>query len=178
MDPFTERKYLVFDTQLQELLSVCRRCTGENEIVKKEKGTCVEVDCKCKNIDCKHEYFWRSQPHSKQLALGNLVLAAAAFFTACSPTRLINVFNHCNIAIFTKRTYNHIQKAYLVPAVRNVWQRKQERLMAARRHKKVKLAGDGRCDSPGHCAKFGSYTLMDADTAEVLHTELVQVHIN
>ena len=23
------------------------------------------------------------------------------------------------------------------------------------------LGGDGRCDSPGHCAKYGKYTLME-----------------
>ena len=33
------------------------------------------------------------------------------------------------------------------------------------------VSGDGRCDSPGKCAKFCSYTLMDASTNTILHTE-------
>ena len=37
------------------------------------------------------------------------------------------------------------------------------------------LAGDGRCDSPGHCAKYGSYSLMEQRFDKVLRTELVQV---
>ena len=37
------------------------------------------------------------------------------------------------------------------------------------------LAGDGRCDSPGHCTKYGSYSLMEQHLNKVLHTELVQV---
>ena len=35
------------------------------------------------------------------------------------------------------------------------------------------LCGDGRCDSPGASAKFCSYTLMDAETNKILHTETV-----
>lgn len=41
----------------------------------------------------------------------------------------------------------------------------------------VRLAGDGRCDSPGHCALYGTYTLMDAENAKVLCFSLVKVRI-
>ena len=37
--------------------------------------------------------------------------------------------------------------------------------------KDVVVSGDGRCDSPGKCAKFCTYTLMDASTNTILHTE-------
>ena len=37
------------------------------------------------------------------------------------------------------------------------------------------LAGDGRCDSPGYSAKFGSYTLLEQQTNRVLDFEVVQV---
>lgn len=39
----------------------------------------------------------------------------------------------------------------------------------------VKLNGDGRCDSPGHNAKYGTYTFMDSDTCKVAIFNLVQV---
>jgi solute carrier family 8 (sodium/calcium exchanger) len=39
----------------------------------------------------------------------------------------------------------------------------------------LQLGGDGRSDSPGHSAKFGSYTLMDLGHNVVLDIELVQV---
>ena len=38
------------------------------------------------------------------------------------------------------------------------------------------VPGDGRCDSPGHCAKCGSYTFMEQRCNKVLHFELVQVN--
>ena len=39
----------------------------------------------------------------------------------------------------------------------------------------LSLGGDGRSDSPGHSAKFGSYTLMDLEHNTILDVELVQV---
>lgn len=175
-DPFKERKYIVFESQLHTLLSKCQRCSQPCQVIKKgECGTSVEFSCECNHDTCGHKFTWRSQPYSQKLPLGNLVMAAAAFFTACSPSRLINALKQADIACFSLQTYNSIQTSYLVPAVRNMWQRCQQRLFEARRGKSVKLAGDGRCDSPGHCAKYGSYTLMDAETAEVLHSELIQV---
>lgn len=39
------------------------------------------------------------------------------------------------------------------------------------------LCGDGRADSPGYSAKYGSYTFMDGDTKKILHLELIQVLI-
>lgn len=40
-------------------------------------------------------------------------------------------------------------------------------------NKDVVVSGDGRCDSPGKCAKFCTYTLMDASTNVILHAETV-----
>ncbi len=32
----------------------------------------------------------------------------------------------------------------------------------------LSLGGDGRSDSPGHCAKYGAYTLMDLEHNVIL----------
>ena len=37
------------------------------------------------------------------------------------------------------------------------------------------LAGDGRADSPGHSAKYGTYTMMNVDTDKIADFEVVQV---
>ena len=39
----------------------------------------------------------------------------------------------------------------------------------------LSLGGDGCSDSPGHSAKFGSYTLMDLENNTIFDVELVQV---
>ena len=87
-------------------------------------------------------------------------------------------FQAGNSAVFSCTTYFKLQTSYLVLSVKSVssvWQQYHERLFSARRDTPVKLAGDRRCDSPGHTAKYGSYNLMDAETSEVLQVELVQV---
>jgi solute carrier family 8 (sodium/calcium exchanger) len=42
---------------------------------------------------------------------------------------------------------------------------------------KVKLGGDARCCSPGHTAKYGSYSIMNLDNNKVVDVQLVQVNI-
>lgn len=37
------------------------------------------------------------------------------------------------------------------------------------------LAGEGRCDSPGHNAKYGTYSLMEMTTEKIVDFSLVQV---
>jgi len=37
------------------------------------------------------------------------------------------------------------------------------------------LGADGRNDSPGHSAKYGSYTVMESRINKIIHVELVQV---
>lgn len=48
-------------------------------------------------------------------------------------------------------------------------------MVQASRGQKLCLSGDGRADSPGHFADFGTYTLMDVNRNRVFHIELVKV---
>lgn len=41
----------------------------------------------------------------------------------------------------------------------------------------MKVGGDARCCSPGHSAKYGSYSLMDLESGMILAVELIQVNI-
>ena len=38
--------------------------------------------------------------------------------------------------------------------------------------KMITAVGDARCDSPGHCAKYGFYTFMEASTGAIVGTPL------
>ena len=37
------------------------------------------------------------------------------------------------------------------------------------------LSGDGRSDSPGHCAKYGAFTVIEQRVNKVFDVQLVQV---
>lgn len=56
-----------------------------------------------------------------------------------------------------------------------VYEAQQGVLLGEAAGRQVKLAGDGRADSPGYNAKYGTYTLLDVEHTKILHYELVQV---
>ena len=66
------------------------------------------------------------------------------------------------------------QTEYLEPSVLSVWKHKQQQLLSASKLP-LTIGGDGRADSPGHSAKYGSYGIIDLHTNKILHIELVQV---
>ena len=65
----------------------------------------------------------------------------------------------------------------ILQVMRSVYRAAQDKVYVSVKEEggSVKLAGDGRCDSPGHCALFGLYTLMDCSTSKILCTALVKV---
>ena len=81
----------------------------------------------------------------------------------------------CNIRFFEKGTFYYIQKKYLWPVVNNYYIVQQREILQSFRGQPLVLAGDGRCDSPGHNAKYGTYSVMEVTTEKIVHFSLVQV---
>jgi len=82
-----------------------------------------------------------------------------------------------NIAAISKSTYYRNQKAYLHPIVFHTWKSEREGILSqlASMEGQLILSGDGRADSPGHCAKFGTYTLIEETINKVIDVQIVQV---
>ncbi|XP_077485268.1 uncharacterized protein LOC144095385 [Amblyomma americanum] len=108
-------------------------------------------------------------------AAGNVLMSAAMLFAGTSPTSVLRMFNYVNVQVFTPRTFYNYQRGYLLPAIDKIWQQQQEELFRQLEGCTVDLAGDGRCDSPGFCAKFLTYSLHIAQLNKILHFEQVQV---
>ena len=135
-------------------------------------GTLVKVKSVCAQG---HIREWWSGPLVNRMPVGNLCVTAAAYFSGCSTVKAMNFLKSANIGTISQNTFFRIQKHYVVPAISSVWMYAQAKLLKERQNRPVKLAGDGRCCSPGHTAKYGSYTLMDAECGQILCVELVQV---
>ncbi|EEC19110.1 hypothetical protein IscW_ISCW014474, partial [Ixodes scapularis] len=56
-----------------------------------------------------------------------------------------------------------------------VWNKQQTELFKEATGQGLVRTCDGRLDSPGHTAKYGTYTATDSETKEVLRVETVQV---
>jgi len=118
-----------------------------------------------------------SQPSIRDIPAGNILLSAAILFSGATPGKVLRMLNHMQVACISDRTFYRHQSRFLEPAIMTVWEGEQSMLLAEckARDSALSIGGDGRADSPGHSAKYGSYGLIDLDTNKVIHIELVQV---
>lgn len=175
------RKYLVYESALNELLQLCKFCGAA--VVQQERrtvGSMLVCDIQCHNG---HSYIWQSQPLLRNTPAGNLELAAAILYTGGTYTKLAAFAGALNMEFISKTSFNTLQITTLFPVIQEAWLLERER--AALELKQLGpcvLAGDARCDSPGHSAKYGSYTLMaiptssqQSTTNQIVAMNLIQV---
>ena len=62
----------------------------------------------------------------------------------------------------------------MFPVLNTAWAAEKQQVLNGINEGPVNLNGDGRCDSPGHSAKYGTYTMM-SDKGEVITFSLVEV---
>ncbi|KAM7297483.1 uncharacterized protein ISCGN_022634 [Ixodes scapularis] len=170
-NPVKERKFIVCASMLLQLLSVCRECLAPTHTSLKERGTLLHAVTVCVRG---HKTVWESQPRINGKALMNLLLPAAITFSGASPTRVIRLLSSVGVAVLQKSQLFLIQGCLVFPAAAKVWKEEQTTLLTAMRGSKLHLAGDGRADSPGYSAKYGTYTLLETNINKILHFEVIQ----
>ena len=111
---------------------------------------------------------------------GNLDLSASICFSGVSPNDTIRVLKQAGIQTMSNTSYFNYQKKYLHPTVYENWRWQQEvHFDEVRRVTNgiglMVLGGDARCDTPGKCAKFGTYSTMELDLNKVTDIKVVQV---
>lgn len=155
--PQSESKFIVFLSCLMQLFQFCPLCnepaTAE---VSNVVGTCIHVTQKC--LTCSYARVWRSQPYVKKIPAGNLLLSAAILYSGSMISQTLRMLKIFKVQCFSRQTYHKHQKNYLIPVVVKKWQEEQEQLVEKLSNLEggVVLSGDGRSDSPGHSAKYGS----------------------
>ena len=80
-----------------------------------------------------------------------------------------------HLTIIAERSFYSIQANYLFPVVHETWAEHQQDIFARLSGQQLKLAGDGRCHSPGFNAKYCTYTMMSQKNIEIVDFNLVQV---
>ena len=115
------------------------------------KGSQLHLNITCNN-GC--FYSWISQPTFKYMkGQGNVDIVAAVTFAGIP-----------------------VAKQYIAPVIRNAWNQDHiKTINDITQRGKVTLIGDGRCDSPGHSAKYGTYTLMDSNTGKIVDSTVIAV---
>ncbi|XP_048114993.1 uncharacterized protein LOC125304619 [Alosa alosa] len=80
------------------------------------------------------------------------------------------------LQIFQYDTFRRHARNYMEPAIVHKWKMDQQSHFQHQLHLGgvVAVGGDMRADSPGHSAKFGSYTLMNLESNTIMDIQLVQ----
>ena len=150
-----------------QLFQRCHSCGLEVKLETSIRGTWLVVNGVCPDG---HALHWQSQPMVRGMAAGNLLLSAAILLCGLTFTSIANLADVFNLAVFSERYFYKLQKEYLYPVVHTNYTRQQEAVVEYLRGEQLHLSGDGRCDSPGYSAKYGTYSLMDSAT------DLIKTH--
>lgn len=66
------------------------------------------------------------------------------------------------------------QSTLILPVVEETWDEHVKEVHARLQgQNSLLVSGDGRCDSPGSCAKYCMYTLMESSTKQIVHSQTV-----
>ena len=168
-----ERKFIVFESCLMQLFAVCLICRAPCYNLKKVIcGTLLRVHATCING---HKRIWNSQHFLGDMPLGNFLVAASTLFSGCQPAKIYLFFHNLRIPQISERTFNRIQRYYLVPSVFEHWEKERTQLIQDNIADIKVLGGDARMDSPGFTAKYGSYSLMDLSSKKIISVQTIQV---
>ncbi|XP_071834545.1 uncharacterized protein [Apostichopus japonicus] len=161
------------------LFNLCPECQGgiprEDQ---PHQRSLIVINHVCQNYPqpCGFSRKWYSQPFIGNIPAGNILLSASILFSGASPKKVIQVMKGVNVATIAYSSFIVHQRLYLQPAIVNTWERMQLKMVEDLKESEEKLVigGDARNDSPGHTAKYGSYTFLEQNLNKVIHVELVQ----
>lgn len=176
------RKFIVFEESIDKLVSltVCSQCKSpvhKTRTVISGTNILIYIEYLCNH----NEVTWSGQAFigkgNGKIASGNLLLSAATLYSGLTYTRVKKLADLINVAFISESTFYGFQRDILLPVINERWVAERQRLVdeAQVSSEKLTLGGDGRCDSPGFCAKYCTYSFMDSKTEKILDFELVQV---
>ncbi len=170
----SERKVVVYERQLMNLFNVCQLCgmSWANGRISSRSGTLAIVTQYC--MACDKETTWRSQPYIGKYPAGNISLSTAILCAGAMPGQTIRFLKFWGVSCMSRTTFHEHQKNFLHHAVKTIWDAEEQKCLENVKQK-AEISGDARCDSMGHCAKYGSYSLHDTDQNKIVCTLLVQV---
>ena len=176
-DVRVEPKGIVFISKLLLLFRFCHLSFFPNPVVSmRQTGTMVTIEAKCCN--CNEVFEWKSQPFI--LSKTTCWQPFTEFLQCCVlevPSRKFYwSFKHMGVLAFHEPTFYYHHRHFLIPSVVSFWRKYQKKILESIKGKEVVLAGDGRHDSMGHSAKFGTYTIFCCTIGLIIHLVLVQVH--
>ena len=172
------RILLVYESKLFELLRFCPNCGAhvDRSLIEEMKNTGSQLHLKitCFN-HCKVE--WKSQPVVGSLhGLGNLFLSTSIAFSGIPFAKFQRFAWLVNLKFLSDSVYYQLRRDYIIPVVRQKWNSERKKMIKLLKSRDfIVMVGDGRCDSPGHSAKYCTYTFIETESGNVIDTIVIPV---
>ena len=171
----TDWKFIVYYSKINELLRMCQQCGSPVcEVGKKNVGSMITITTLCLQHNT---YRWNSQPLiANSIPFGNIQIPAAIVCSGTTYQEISSFTEAFKLKSISETCFYKVQNSTVLPVIDKVYKEQQLTLIDELKIKKaVNLCGDGRSDSPGHNAKYDTYSLMDEDTNKIVDFSLVQV---
>ncbi|KAG1934115.1 hypothetical protein F2P79_020247 [Pimephales promelas] len=138
----------------------------------KNEGSQLTLELTCAK-SC--SYRWQSQPTmSGTEGIGNLLLTASVFFSGIHFAKFERFCSNMNLKTISEDTYTSLRKKFVFPVIEKTWIKEQSAVLTTMKsQEEVVLCGDGWCDSPGHPAKYCTYTFLDAQSQKVVDFKVI-----
>ena len=169
-----EPKFIVFWSCLMSLFRFCFTCHKTTTITSVTiRGTLATIKMKCPG---EHVHTWRSQPMINDTSAGNVLLSGAILYSGNTYNRISEMLSSINVAHFSRTIFYNLQKTLLFPTLNNLYKcYRSEIINTCSSNNENNFIGDGRSDSPGYSAKYGTYSLMSTDLNKIVDFFVVHV---
>ncbi|XP_063293594.1 uncharacterized protein LOC134578547 [Pelobates fuscus] len=175
-----ENKFIIFESCLDELLKSFAKCNNEEycdskiiRIEKKIQGTLLIIYTECEQ---KHTcLLWRSQPMINKRSVGNLLASAALLFSGSHFAKVSEFFKMLKVPFISESLHYRFQNTFLFPIINLYHKKDRDATLDNFKGTAVCLSGDAQCDSPGFCAKYCTYTLIEEETQKIVECNVIQV---
>lgn len=170
-----DEKFICSLTQIENLIEViqCEICGSMRHLQKHGFiGSVGELWLVCEKG---HLVKWTSSEKVNGIYATNLQLLSSIILSGNLYVKFSLLAKFLNLQIPSEVSFYRIAKHYVNPSVDLWWKEMQSLMFDLFRNKEVVIGGDGRNDSPGHCATYCTYSFIDSVSNLILHQEIVDV---
>ena len=171
--PFNNSAFIVYWSLLILLLQYCLSCPAKvlaSGVFIQGSALVVELIC-----EDSHMLLWRSQPQPSNFYEGNILSAASILFSANTFSKIKKYFELACISFMSHTSYYNLQRDYLFGVANEDWVNEEKEVVSKiyQPHPCV-FSGDRRCESPGHNAKYLTYTFLERSINKIVAMSLTQ----
>ncbi|XP_063909811.1 uncharacterized protein LOC135127297 [Zophobas morio] len=166
---------LTFGQNILQLFKICHICGKRvSAVTHSKRGSMVIIKTVCV---AEHIFIWRSQPIENKFSVGTIKLCAAIYSTGLSFENFTMFAKAMGLLTVSATTFYSVVRRFVGPVIRQVFSEQRSAIFASIKSEEnveTRISGDGQYDSPGFCAKYATYSIMDLNTTKVIDFMVIQ----